>query len=128
MCGIFGVLSSNLPNNVNSLVNNVLSTLHHRGPDDRGTWSDLSAGVVLGHTRLSILDLTAAGHQPMVSLSGRYIIVFNGEIYNHQSLRKELQKIKNEFIWKGGSDTETLLACFDTWGVEKTFKKIVGMF
>ena len=128
MCGIFGVLSSNLPNNVNSLMNNALSTLRHRGPNDSGVWSDLSSGVVLGHTRLSILDLTVAGHQPMVSLSGRYIIIFNGEIYNHQSLRKELQKIKNEFIWKGGSDTETLLACFDTWGVEKTFKKIVGMF
>jgi len=86
MCGIFGVLSSNLPNNVNSLMNNALSTLRHRGPNDSGVWSDLSSGVVLGHTRLSILDLTVAGHQPMVSLSGRYIIIFNGEIYNHQSI------------------------------------------
>jgi len=124
------MLSINLPSNADSLVSKALSTLHHRGPDDSGIWSDLSTGVVLGHTRLSILDLTSAGHQPMTSFSGRYIIVFNGEIYNHLNLRSQLSQasINSGLTWVGTSDTETLLTCLDIWGIEKTLKKITGMF
>ena len=97
----------------------------YRGPDDFGVWVDQKAGIALAHRRLSILDLTMAGHQPMLSLSGRYAIVFNGEIYNHLEIRKELSQIKT---WQGHSDTETLLASFETWGIEETLKKTVGMF
>jgi asparagine synthase (glutamine-hydrolysing) len=96
----------------------------HRGPDDAGAWADAQAGIALGHRRLSIVDLSAAGHQPMHSDGGRYVIAFNGEIYNHLELRAELDGIK----WRGHSDTETLLAGFEALGVEATLQKTVGMF
>jgi asparagine synthase (glutamine-hydrolysing) len=96
----------------------------HRGPDDWGVWTDAVFGIALSHRRLSVLDLSAAGHQPMVSGSGRFVIAFNGEIYNHLELRKEL----GEIAWRGHSDTETLLAGFDAWGVESTLARAVGMF
>ena len=96
----------------------------HRGPDDSGMWLDEDAGIGLAHRRLSILDLSPAGHQPMVSASGRYVIAFNGEIYNHLDLRKHL----GECAWRGHSDTETLLAGFEIWGFEKTLQRAVGMF
>lgn len=102
--------------------------LHHRGPDDAGIWYDSEAGVVLVHRRLSILDLSPAGHQPMVSASGRYVLVFNGEIYNHSVLREELETAGQAPPWRGHSDTETLLAAFEAWGVERTLKRTVGMF
>jgi len=106
----------------------------HRGPDDAGVWVDKNAGIALAHRRLSILDLSPAGHQPMVSPSGRYVIAFNGEIYNHLSLRAELEVIlssregEGHIEWRGHSDTETLLAGFEAWGIEATLKKSVGMF
>lgn len=100
------------------------ATLDHRGPDDRGEWWDDEAGIALGHTRLSIVDLSPSGHQPMTSASGRYVITFNGEIYNHSELRKELRDV----AWRGTSDTETLLAGFDSWGVDATVRRSVGMF
>ncbi len=103
-----------------------------RGPDDVGVWVDDTAGVALAHRRLSVLDLSPAGHQPMVSPSGRYVIAYNGEIYNHLELRAELDKIgageTAPFRWRGHADTETLLAAFDVWGIEATLKKAVGMF
>jgi asparagine synthase (glutamine-hydrolysing) len=99
-----------------------LDRLRHRGPDDRGLWHE--AGVVLGHTRLAILDLSPAGHQPMQSAHGSHVIVFNGEIYNHQDLRGRL---KGE-AWQGHSDTESLLACIASWGVERTLQACDGMF
>ena len=99
-------------------------SLAHRGPDDIGVWVNEAAGVALAHRRLSILDLSPAGHQPMTSDCGRYVIVFNGEIYNHLDLRKELRRE----TWKGHSDTETLLAAFQAWGIEKTLNRTVGMF
>jgi len=101
--------------------------IYHRGPDDHGVWFDRECGVGFAHTRLSILDLSHAGHQPMESNSGRYMMVFNGEIYNHQTIRNELNTtlVTN---WRGHSDTETLLAGFDAWGVEGTLKKSTGMF
>ena len=100
-----------------------LATLAHRGPDARGVWSDQERGLHLGHTRLSILDLSAAGAQPMRSRSGRYVVVYNGEVYNHQDLRDELPG-----PWRGHSDTETLLAAIEAWGLEKTLQRCVGMF
>ncbi|MDP1537308.1 MAG: asparagine synthase (glutamine-hydrolyzing), partial [Burkholderiales bacterium] len=100
------------------------NTLTHRGPDDSGVWVDEAEGVALAHRRLSVLDLSPAGHQPMLSASGRFVMVFNGEIYNHLELREELAGQN----WRGHSDTETLLACFDAWGIEATLKKTVGMF
>lgn len=100
-------------------------TLRHRGPDDSGVWVDGEAGIGLAHRRLSILDLSPAGHQPMVSAGGRYIVAFNGEIYNHLELRRELGISAD---WRGHSDTETLLACFVAWGIAKTLESAVGMF
>lgn len=100
------------------------NTLTHRGPDDGGVWSDASAGVALAHRRLSILDLSPAGHQPMASPSGRYVLAFNGEIYNHRDLRARLGGMS----WRGHSDTETMLAAFEAWGVERTLRQSVGMY
>lgn len=101
----------------------------HRGPDDGGVWQDESAGIALSHRRLSILDLSPAGHQPMVSMSGRYVIVFNGEIYNHVELRTQLEKCAPQQLnWRGHSDTETLLAAIEAWGLEPTLRESVGMF
>ncbi len=105
----------------------------HRGPDDAGVWVDESAGIALAHRRLSILDLSPAGHQPMVSASGRYVMAFNGEIYNHMALRRELEGVDCRASlamtgWRGHSDTETLLAGFEAWGIEATLKRTAGMF
>jgi len=102
--------------------------LLHRGPDDRGTWVDAETGIALGHRRLAILDLSPHGHQPMLSHGGRYIIVFNGEIYNYRALRGELEKSGFECAWKGYSDTEVMLAAFQHWGVEKSLERLNGMF
>lgn len=99
--------------------------LRHRGPDDFGFWSDLTNNISFGHRRLSIVDLSAAGHQPMQSVNGRFVIAFNGEIYNHMDCRASLS---NTVVWRGHSDTETLLAGFEAWGVEAMLRKAVGMF
>ena len=103
-------------------------TLVHRGPDDSGTWFDLSSGIGFGHRRLSILDLSSAGHQPMMSHDKRFVIAFNGEIYNHLELRDELESGGFKIDWNGHSDTETLLAGFDCWGIKETIEKSIGMF
>lgn len=126
MCGITGFISSQLSNrpiDLRGTAERMIKTLYHRGPDDGGIWTD-EKGVVLAHRRLAILDLSRAGHQPMKSLSERFVLVFNGEIYNHNKLRKELRDIP----WRGYSDTETLLEAFEVWGVEETLKRTVGMF
>jgi len=112
--------------------------LANRGPDDAGMWTDTVAGIALAHRRLSIVDLSPAGHQPMASASGRYVIAFNGEIYNHLDIRAELEKKPHPNLlpedegvkmkWRGHSDTETLLAGIDTWGLEATLNKSIGMF
>jgi asparagine synthase (glutamine-hydrolysing) len=107
-----------------ALVLDMAARLAHRGPDDSGAWVDAQAGVALGHRRLSIVDLSAAGHQPMVSNSGRYVIAFNGEVYNHNALRADLPRQS----WRGHSDTETLLAGIEQWGFEATLRKTIGMF
>lgn len=126
MCGLAGILSiSQAP--TESVLSSMANAIHHRGPDDQGIWIDSSTGIGLSHARLAIVDLSPAGHQPMQSLSGRFVIAFNGEVYNHLDLRNELNQAR-EFSWRGHSDTETLLAGFEIWGVEETIKKAVGMF
>ncbi len=101
------------------------AALAHRGPDDQGIWCDPAQGIALAHRRLAIIDLSPAGSQPMLSSCGRYALVFNGEIYNHLVLRRELEE---GFSWQGHSDTETLLACIVNWGLRKTLEKLAGMF
>lgn len=129
MCGIAGYLFTRRDGAFGEgWIQAMLSTITHRGPDDSGVWDDRHAGVVLGHRRLSILDLSPAGHQPMISGSGRYVIVFNGEIYNHRVLRQSLEGTGAASLWRGHSDTETLLAAIEAWGIEKALKKCIGMF
>lgn len=99
-----------------------------RGPDDSGAWRDCELGIGLAHRRLSILDLSPAGHQPMHSSSGRFVVAFNGEIYNHGELRRDLEGRGRASSWSGHSDTETVLAGFDAWGIEETLQRCVGMF
>src|ERR1700690_2452799 len=105
MCGVTGIyrpagLSASA---CKGIVKNMAESLFHRGPDDGGTWVDGDAGIALGHRRLSILDLSPAGHQPMISASGRYVIAFNGEIYNHLEIRKELEASESPPAWRGHS-------------------------
>jgi asparagine synthase (glutamine-hydrolysing) len=128
MCGFTGFLSFTLPSNSAELLQQMAHSIAHRGPDDSGIWCDNEAGIGLAHRRLSIVDLSPAGHQPMPSSSGRYVLAFNGEIYNHLLLRAELEASINAPSWRGHSDTETLLAGFDAWGIEDTVKKTIGMF
>jgi asparagine synthase (glutamine-hydrolysing) len=129
MCGIAGYLSSSalLPA-AGLLLKKMGDAITHRGPDDSGIWCDESACIGLSHRRLSIVDLSPAGHQPMVSGRGRYVIVFNGEIYNHCALRESLDTGGPANQWRGHSDTETLLAGFDAWGIQPTIEKTIGMF
>ncbi|MGX9353171.1 asparagine synthase (glutamine-hydrolyzing) [Shimia sp. W99] len=103
-------------------------SIQHRGPDAEGHWLDEEHGVALGHRRLSILDLSPTGAQPMKSPCGRYIIVFNGEIYNHRSMRHNLEQGAPGIVWRGHSDTETLLVAVAEWGVERALKESFGMF
>lgn len=114
------------------IANRMAHAIIHRGPDDAGVWMDGAEGVALAHRRLSILDLSPAGHQPMVSACGRYVLTFNGEIYNHLELRCELATVgaggTAPVAWRGHSDTETLLAAFAAWGVAEALKRCVGMF
>jgi asparagine synthase (glutamine-hydrolysing) len=129
MCGVAGFLISNLNSmgQLEEIVTNMVLTVAHRGPDDAGAWAEM--GIALGHRRLSVIDLSEAGHQPMESGSGRFVISFNGEIYNHMELRAQLEKISGlKRGWIGHSDTETLIAGFEAWGVEVTLKRSVGMF
>tara|TARA_R100001440_G_scaffold25074_8_gene40900 strand:- start:110259 stop:112067 length:1809 start_codon:yes stop_codon:yes gene_type:complete len=102
--------------------------MRHRGPNDYGIWCDDEQGIGIAHNRLAIVDLSAAGHQPMTSACERYIIAFNGEIYNHLALRSQLELEGEAPAWRGHSDTETLLACFEAWGIERSLQAAVGMF
>ena len=130
MCGITGFLAHhNDDANASRSVEKMTNTLQHRGPDDSGTWMDRKCGVGLGHRRLAILDLSPAGHQPMHSSSGRYVMVFNGEVYNHLVLRKQLKDGgAQQREWQGHSDTETLLASFEAKGIKESLQDVVGMF
>ena len=124
MCGFAGVLGKFNE----SLPPRMAEALVHRGPDATGVWADSSTGVLLVHRRLSILDISDAGQQPMHSHCGRYVIAYNGEIYNHLALRQELQAEGVSPAWVSHSDTETLVACLAQWGVERTLCRLVGMF
>jgi asparagine synthase (glutamine-hydrolysing) len=129
MCGIAGYVVSRGSFTVDPLLP-MLDSIRHRGPDSGGTWIDAAAGVALGHRRLSIVDLSPAGHQPMVSACGRYVITFNGEIYNHREVRNRLDQsgCVPSGGWRGHSDTETLLAAIAAWGLTKALQASVGMF
>ena len=129
MCGLTGFLQYKSFNKETalSISKEMSDQIIHRGPDDSGIWVDADVGIALAHRRLSIVDLSPAGHQPMESKSGRYVLVFNGEIYNHLDLRKELEE-KTKIAWRGHSDTETLLYSIEEFGLEITLKKTVGMF
>lgn len=130
MCGITGIFSA-VPSShaLKPALEQMADAISHRGPDDSGTWEEPSVGLGLGHRRLSIVDLSPAGHQPMLSDCGRFVLAFNGEIYNHHALRRELESSgKAPAGWKGHSDTETLLCAFTVWGVEKTLEMATGMF
>jgi asparagine synthase (glutamine-hydrolysing) len=129
VCGFAGFMSQHVVAHAAvETVGAMADAIRRRGPDDRGTWVDTDVGIALGHRRLSIVDLSAAGHQPMTSIEGRYVIAFNGEIYNHLEIRAELDKAGRSQQWCGHSDTETLLAGFEEWGIEPTLRRAVGMF
>jgi asparagine synthase (glutamine-hydrolysing) len=126
MCGIAGFLDPRAGLDAQAATARVAAmaaAVGHRGPDDAGAWVDPAAGVALGHRRLAIIDLSAAGHQPMVSASGRSVIVLNGEIYNYAELREELRA-----PWRGASDTEVLLEAIEAWGLERALERARGMF
>ncbi|HSE21515.1 MAG TPA: asparagine synthase (glutamine-hydrolyzing) [Pyrinomonadaceae bacterium] len=128
MCGIAGYLTSKTLDWYDCL-DRMIGQLRHRGSDDKGQWIDLEAGVALGHQRLSILDLSMQGHQPMISESGRYVIVYNGEVYNFLELQTELEKRTGATLkLRGRSDTEVILAAIETWGLNDAVKRFVGMF
>jgi asparagine synthase (glutamine-hydrolysing) len=129
MCGIAGIISVSRLEERD--VRRLIDPIAHRGPDDDGVWLDSEVGVGFGHRRLAIIDLSPAGHQPMTSADGRYVITYNAEIYNHAELRAELEKQQGAVPpggWRGHSDTETLLECVSAWGLDATLPKIVGMF
>jgi len=139
MCGLAGFLGGSVGAGGDVLLRRMADTLIHRGPDDGGYWCNSEQRIGLGHRRLAIVDLSPAGHQPMVSTSERFVIAFNGEIYNHLELRKELEDFTPSLAlplegggdvvtWRGHSDTETLLAGIEVWGLEATLRKSIGMF
>lgn len=129
MCGFSGYFTNKkFSTDESSLLEAMGRSIINRGPDGGGYWFDSAAGIGLSHRRLAIVDLTAAGHQPMHSSSGRFVIAFNGEIYNHGELRALLEESGLSPTWNGHSDTETLLECFEHWGIEKTLQATVGMF
>ena len=128
MCGIAGLLTRYSVDP--ALLNRMAGAIAHRGPDDEGIWSDNHAGIGFAHRRLSIVDLSPDGHQPMNSAEGRFVICFNGEIYNHAELRAELEDrgLAPEAGWRGHSDTEVLLQAIVAWGLEPAISRCVGMF
>lgn len=130
MCGIAGFLAeieSESDRELEDRLERMIATLAHRGPDGSGLWMDRTAGIALGHRRLAVLDTSNAGRQPMISADGRFVITFNGEIYNHADIRERLRSVfRGE--WRGHSDTEVLLEAIAAWGVERCLELVVGMF
>lgn len=127
MCGLAGIFSTTHSESEFHLrAGDMGATLRHRGPDDEGAWIDSESGIALSFRRLAVLDLSPAGHQPMLSGSGRWVLVMNGEIYNHQELRRTLEGKGARF--RGTSDTEVLLQAIETWGLRRALESSVGMF
>ena len=127
MCGIAGLIMEEADGE--PLLRRMASALAHRGPDDHGFWIDAESGIGLAHRRLSIVDLSPAGHQPMVSQDGRWVLTFNGEIYNHAELRAGLEaEVMAPRAFRGHSDTETLIEAIALWGLEAALERSVGMF
>src|SRR5690242_18674568 len=125
MCGIAGFWRSTSADvRPEDVLRRMGDVLRYRGPDDSGTWHDDASGVGFTFRRLSILDLSPAGHQPMASASGRTWMIFNGEVYNHEAIRSELGLAR----WRGHSDTEVMLEAVERWGVEDAVKRFIGMF
>lgn len=131
MCGLVGFIGSHGDSSsagISALVRRMVEKIRHRGPDDQGVWTDARSGVAMGHARLSIIDLSSHGAQPMVSHSGRYVLAYNGEIYNHMELRQELEGVGPAIPWRGHSDTETALAAIERWGLHAALPRFNGMF
>ena len=131
MCGFAGFLTHSNSATADDLTNHVArmaNVIAHRGPDDCGVWQDAAQGYAIGHRRLAIIDLSAAGHQPMASASGRYVLAYNGECYNHEVMRTALEADGVPPIWRGHSDTEVLLAGIEHWGLRGTLERATGMF
>lgn len=129
MCGILGIWSKNRNlEEIDFEIKKMSSFLAHRGPDNEGFWNEEECSLFLSHQRLSIIDLSIDGNQPMRSSSGRYVISFNGEIYNHKDLKVELEKNKDFAKWRSKSDTEVLLELIDKYGIKKALNKCIGMF
>ncbi len=129
MCGVAGFVELKRrfkPDELRAVAARMADRLSHRGPDDQGVWTDPEAGVALGHTRLAIIDLSPAGAQPMVSSCGRFVLSYNGEVYNAPELRAELQAAGRPF--RGHSDTEVMVEGFAVWGVRPTIERLIGMF
>ena len=128
MCGIAGLISKRAGTDLETIARRMAGVLAHRGPDDEGIWIEPARGLVLAHRRLSIIDLSPQGHQPMHSAGGRYVIAYNGEIYNFEEIRAELATQGYAPAWRGHSDTEVLLAAIEAWGFQGALTRAVGMF
>ena len=129
MCGICGFVEDGNQTVGAEVLSQMMGAIKSRGPDDVGSWtSEGSPSISMGHLRLSIVDLSPAGHQPMLSHCGNFVIVFNGEIYNHTEVRRQIESVSQGLRWRGSSDTETLLEAISVWGVEIAVRKATGMF
>jgi len=131
MCGFAGLLDAGramAPGELVRLVAAMAAAIAHRGPDDDDAWCDAGSGIGLAHRRLAVVDLSAAGHQPMHSHCGRHVIVYNGELYNTAEVRAELERKAGAVAWRGHSDTEVLLEAIAAWGVKEALRRVVGMF
>ena len=129
MCGLTGFWDFKAASSEETLlhlVSEMALSIQFRGPDSQGTWCDPKVGLAFGHRRLAIVDLSPAGHQPMLSHSGRSVIIYNGEIFNTDDLRSRLKT--EGCVFRGYSDTEVLLEACEQWGVEKTCQQLIGMF
>ena len=131
MCGIAGFFTSDSTRDAAKLKDRataMASAILHRGPDDGDVWCDAETGLGLAHRRLAVVDLTAAGHQPMLSHDQRWVIAYNGELYNTAAIREELEGARGAIRWRGHSDTEVLLEAIAVWGVKEALRRVVGMF
>lgn len=130
MCGFAGCILKNSTslNQLKTIAQQMGNAIIHRGPDDGGVWVDEKQGIALAHRRLSVIDLSTEGHQPMFSACGRYIMVYNGEVYNYLEIPKKMEIEKGCIPWRGHSDTEVILAAIEVWGLEAAVKRFNGMF